>query len=69
MTPKELRAHRKTLGLTQPELAHAARVSVTTVCRAERGVIVTLESLDKMERALRRVAKRRAKSVEDFLAQ
>lgn len=38
MTPEEFRAVRRTLGLTQAELAKALRVTSNTIARWEQGV-------------------------------
>jgi transcriptional regulator with XRE-family HTH domain len=59
MTPKLLRQNRKRLGLTQPALAKLARVSVTTISRAERGFPVESGTLAALEKALGKAARKR----------
>lgn len=56
MTPQELRAIRKRLGLTQRQLANALGVAVNSVWRMENGRQIITERTAKQVRALERGA-------------
>lgn len=54
-------SRRKAAGLTQAQLAHAARVRVETISRLENGLhMPSVKTFDKIEQALNRAAKRPA---------
>jgi transcriptional regulator with XRE-family HTH domain len=58
---KKMVARRKAAGLSQAQLAAAARVRVETISRLENGLhMPSVRTFDRIDRALRRKPKRRA---------